>query len=103
MDLADPAWYREDAQPLIDLATLDIADPQRCVLAQRYGHTALPMPSDPWGRPDRYTWGRVLLGISQAQAEQCGFNGPDADQLTPAWRSLITTRRGGTAHPGERA
>jgi hypothetical protein len=80
LDANRPGWWQR-----INLATLDLGDPCRCVLGQLFGDYA----EAPVGA--RFTDTDAYVAIDQ------GFNnagGEDEDAtLTAAWRTLITARR----------
>ena len=94
LDQISPGWDRR-----IDLGTLDIADPYRCILCQLYGsfregldqlwceeqrhHTLTALGVPPWDR-------------SESQATSLGFaivNFTQNVAQTAAWTRLIRARR----------
>jgi hypothetical protein len=98
LDRADPGWWHPGIPGAIDMRTLRIEDPSLCLLTQRYGAAARPVPGDPWGRPNPYATALRYLGIPPGDAEAHGFTGADAERLTVIWLIVITTRRAqGTA------
>ena len=89
----DPGWWREGALLPSSLATLDMADPYRCVLGW---WAAQHLPAPPRRGPRQvppYDRAMLALGLPSQQAQALGFTGGDADLLTPGWRHLITYLR----------
>jgi hypothetical protein len=90
LDQREPGWADR-----IDLDQLDLGSDCRCILGQLH---------------DNYGDGIDALGIHflSGQTMQFGFNawnlgGGEFDELTAAWRELISQRRAGPDHGGSQA
>jgi hypothetical protein len=93
LDHLDPGWWREGAWLPASLTALDMADPYRCVLAWWAAqHLPAPLRRGPRQVPP-YDRAMLALCLSSRQSQALGFNGTDADLLTPGWRYLITYLR----------
>jgi hypothetical protein len=93
LDHLDPGWWREGALLPACLATLDMADPHRCVLAC-WAAQNLPAPAHRGTRQmPPYDRAKLALCLSSQRAHALGFTGADADLLTPGWRHLIACLR----------
>lgn len=106
MDEHDPGWWEADASPAIDLDTLDLGLPDRCILGQRcpmeYRHLApdFRSPFTAYGiRLGGFIDRDDLSGFGNWAAEH-GFDRPDRwtdpesyGALTAEWRRVIGQRR----------
>lgn len=119
MDERDPGWWREDAEPPIDLRVLDLGSTDLCVLGQRCPLDALadavgaesPEMLTYADRDEAYAVNAVLLrgGTGgwrpslDVWALAHGFTGggDEMDALTAEWKRVIEGRRGAATTAGE--
>ena len=116
LDVRDPGWWRADVDRAIDLDRLDLGDGDVCVLGQRCpleavaAYQARPESDyddgDEHGRYSAYSellfsgrWDDRVRRVSLLEATHGhGFawmsgDRAEFDELTAAWRDLITRRR----------
>lgn len=115
LDEKRPGWWRDDAEPALDLDTLDVAQCGRCVIGQiGWPHieeelersfdeddlVAATLPVEPLGMRTRaavaYDAGLHLIGLRRDQADRYGFEdrrNVSYRGLTESWIDIITARR----------
>jgi hypothetical protein len=121
MDVNDPGWWRADTERAIDLATLNIAHGDACLLGQRCPLETLTAylggfpPEEEGDEECRYqAYAGVLSGRPRRDAEglrewasALGFNRPfggtgaEYEELTAEWKRVIGTRREAATAAGE--
>lgn len=103
LDGKDPGWWRADADPVINLDTLEMADGQHCVLGQRCPRELAGNTDPPVTHTTFYFYATALSGILDeaylnAWAADHGFDAlplhyDDYRDLRAEWGRVITERR----------
>jgi hypothetical protein len=103
LDEHDPEWWRADVERAIDLETLRLSNPRRCILGQRCPLEFLTQ--DTFDDSPYRAFAKRLSGLDRgyqigAWAAERGFDidGSDDDEdefadLTAEWSHVITGRR----------
>lgn len=93
LDEHRPGWWQR-----INLDTLDLGDPCKCVLGQEYGQFG-NAPDEMWDHGSNAHRRDRAMGFN-AEAVDFGRGDDEFDALTAAWRTLITARRDAAADEG---